>query len=169
MFDTRSSLPPTIILNDITSIGHCWSFAGRMGCIGIKLTERICITSFSLNHAHPNLMASSLAQKAPQAFALWALYPPLQDIVLPIKTRPITHFLLSDFLSSDVSPNHQFVLLVNGSYNLSSLHTHQFFEIPQFLTEILNALDTVVLEILSNWGAPSTCIYSIGVHREPLS
>lgn len=160
-------LLPSTILDDSIAIGRCWEFAGQHGHVGIGLTEKTHIRSISLNHAHASLMTSASVQKAPRVFALWGLYSGEFDSVLPTESRSASHFLLSKSFPPGISANAQFVLLVNSSYDTSSSSTRQIFEVPTFLRDTIPVpTDIVILEISSNWGAPSTCVYSVGIHGE---
>ncbi|KAF9440919.1 hypothetical protein P691DRAFT_685919 [Macrolepiota fuliginosa MF-IS2] len=78
--------PPSAILDDSTVIGHCWPFESGTGHVGVRLTEKVHISSLSLNHADPSLLSFASAQKAPRRFVLWGLYPLQADTVLPAET-----------------------------------------------------------------------------------
>lgn len=160
-------LPPSAILDDNNAIGRCWEFAGQHGHVTIGLTEKAHIRSFSLSHVHSSLVTSALAQKAPREFSLWALYPGESGLVYPVESRPVSHFPLSKPFPPGISANARFVLLANSSYDTSSSSTRQTFEVPMFLSDTVHiSTDVIVLEILSNWGAASTCVYSAGIHGD---
>lgn len=171
IFGPRSSqLPPSTLLDDSVAVGRCWEFVGQQGHIGIGLTENAYIRSISLDHAHPSLTKSTSARKAPQDFLLWGLYPSEHAEVLPAQTQPASYFLLSRSFPAGISLNDRFILLVNGSYDTFSPTTRQYFNVSPSLWQTLPApVGIVVLEILNNWGASSTCIYSVGIHGESLS
>ncbi len=167
----RPQMPPTVILDDSTAVGRCWEFEGSQGHVGVGLTEMANISSLSLNHAHPRLVSLTSSKQAPREFRLWGLYPPQQWLDTTqhrVEMRPASHFLLSRPFPAPLSPGHHFVLLVNSTYYTSLPFTRQTFKVPPFLKTTLSApADFVVFESLSNWGARTTCLYSIEIHGEP--
>lgn len=169
VFEARAPpLPPSVILDGGLRVGRCWEFEGSEGHVGIGLTEMTNISSFGFNHVHPSLVTSASSKKALREFRVWGLYPPRQRLPEIHPTRLTSHFLLSKTLPAGLSPDNQFILLVNGTYDTTSPLTRQVFKVPTFLKQSLNALSNVVVfEILSNWGAQTTCLYSIEVHGEP--
>ncbi|KAF9440085.1 hypothetical protein P691DRAFT_688758, partial [Macrolepiota fuliginosa MF-IS2] len=115
------------------------------------------------------LISPVAAGKALQAFALWGLYPHTPQLPVDIITQPASEFMTSSLspASNDISLGDIFVLLVNGTYNLLSVSTQQYFDVPPSIQScLLNPIHVVVLEILDNWGSNTTCFYSVGVHAE---
>lgn len=177
-FETSSSvfkaqkpqLPPSVILDDSNAIGRCWEFEGSKGHVGVGLTEGVDISSLSLAHVHQSLVSPASSKKAPREFRLWGLYPPWQRMEISdpaVETRPSSHFLLSRPFPAGISADNQFVLLINGTYDIFSPLTRQIFEVPILLKQMLNgSSNVVVFETLSNWGAQTTCLYSLGIHAE---
>lgn len=161
---------PSLILDDTIAIGRCWEFAGQHGHVGIKLNENVHIKSISLDNVHASLLTSTSAHKAPRDFSLWALYegPAVKD--LPAESRPASHFLASKPFPPGILATSQFVLLVNSSYDISAFDTRQTFEVSSsFKDAPFPPNDFIILEISSNWGASSTCVYSVGIHGETVS
>lgn len=151
---------------DDTMTSDCWEFSGPRGQLGVRLSEQTRIAAVSIIHPHRRTLPPAAAGKAPKTFALWALYSNTTSFPVDSPSRDISQFLLSSRPHSLSYPG-KFILLVNGTYDLSLSTTHQYFNVSSPLYGALSLpSDIVILEILDNWGSNTTCLYNIGIHEE---
>ncbi|KAF9442854.1 hypothetical protein P691DRAFT_680681, partial [Macrolepiota fuliginosa MF-IS2] len=137
------------------------------GQLGIRLSEETCIASLSVNHAHRRSLSPVAAGKAPRMFALWGLYPHASQLPVDITVQPVSEFIVSSPLPGEISSGDVFVMLINGTYDLLSVGTRQYFNVPPSIQSLLpDPIGVVVLEISENWGSNTTCLYNIGIHAE---
>ena len=167
--------PPTTVLEDDIRIGRCWSFAGHVGSIGISLADNIQISDLTLQYVDSTLVSPSHTQQAPQSMILWGL---LDGRTLPnamslaLNTRNRTLCTSSCFSQSVPIPSTQpdtFYPLAEFYYDINSQESLQSFPISDAVRESDIRFQVVVLQVLSNWGSNSTCLYHIGIHGEPAS
>ncbi|KAI5723286.1 hypothetical protein M8J76_003819 [Diaphorina citri] len=53
--------------------GDCWAFQGAIGCLVLKLSHRIQVTRFSMEHIPKTLTPNGIIDSAPKKFAVWGL------------------------------------------------------------------------------------------------
>ena len=167
---------PSKALNDKLEEGHCWEFHGPYGHLGIALKDRITIEKVSIDHIPRELASDHAIQQAPRKMILWGKVAGGRNLALvqaywrevearrpfsiPLPSRPRG---LSN--SKDV-----YLPLTEFEYRLSpSSKPHiQTAPVPSFLRSFDIDFDVVVLEILSNWGSSSTCLYRVRIHGFPV-
>jgi len=176
-FDLISSMGrgPLKAFTERLDEGHCWEFPGSNGLLGIALKERISVRHLSLDHIPRELASDTAIQQAPRKVVLWgkvdgdrnfAVLQEYQDRLLGHRPFSGTTWPKGLQDSQDI-----FVPLVEFEYKLSgSTYSHvQSKATPSYLASLNMDFDTVVLEIVSNWGAASTCLYRVRVHGNPVN
>jgi hypothetical protein len=160
---------PTAALDSGVQLGRCWAFSGSSGHLGIQLSERIQITHVMVDSIPSHLVSPTEAQRAPQSIKVWGLvdskiaktFLELSDVELctdecfsPPLVNPRTHHA------------RHFVQLAAFTYT-ANIHNHaQLFLVSEHILQLGIAVDVVVLQVLSNWGSNSTCLYHIGVYGD---
>ena len=153
------------ILEEDTNVGECWQFSGTAGHVAIQLSEPVFFSHIAIDHASPRLLSEKEMASAPQNVSLWILRPggpdnvPLQS---DLPTRPLKTFKIR----KDVDPilasgSSLLIRLLDIQYNIRKPPTRQIFSIP---FHIQFSSQTVIVEVLSNGGASTTCIYWVGIY-----
>jgi Sad1 / UNC-like C-terminal len=157
--------PPIVVLEDDICVGSCWAFAGSTGNIGISLAERVFISDITIGYADPVLLSRSESLRAPQSLILWGL---VDDAVGNSATEIHQSHCTTDCFSRSPSfppfPPSVFLPVVEFRYDLNSTQMFQSFPVSQSVQESQTSFQIVVLQVTSNWGSNSTCLYRIGIH-----
>lgn len=152
---------PYVSLEDNIGVGECWEFTGAHGYLAVHLPEPIVISQFSLDHVAPDIISEMSAQRAPRDVILWGLLDEAHTLALHNVTgfRSPFYFSNTGLLPTAFNPTDKFVEISSMKYNLGAL------DFRQYETTFLNvSVQTIVLEILSNFGAPTTCLYFLGIY-----
>lgn len=158
--------PPIVALEEDTSPGECWEFDGPTGFLTIILSDRTRISGVTIDNVLPSRVSPSSLDRTPREMRLWGLVVANQwDLVQgrPVnQTRFAQEFLAFGRLPKPVEATDRLLLLTEFQYNKSAPSTFQTFAVPNGSIEV--AFNVVVLEVESNWGSNSTCLYSIGIN-----
>ncbi|KAJ3963695.1 hypothetical protein EV361DRAFT_756438, partial [Lentinula raphanica] len=65
------AVPPRSVIEEDVHIGHCWKF-GPQGHIGIRLSEMILLTHFTVYFPDPQQLSAREIKEAPKHIRLWA-------------------------------------------------------------------------------------------------
>ncbi|KAF8969050.1 hypothetical protein BDZ97DRAFT_1915734 [Flammula alnicola] len=165
---------PSMALTDKVGENFCWEFPGSYGHLGIVLKERISVHQVSIDHLPRELGSDTGIRQAPRKVILWGKVQGEHNVALaqlyrqrlgsyrtghiPLKPRGLQG-------GSDL-----YVPLVEFEYKLggSSKPHIQTSSVPPYLRTLNMDFEIVVLEILSNYGAPSTCLHRVRVHGSPV-
>ena len=156
-----------IFLEEDMGVGECWRFSGGFGHIAVNLSEAVFISHITMDYASPSLLSEHEIASSPKSMALWALLSPMDEDKPEHRTstRPLTDFKIRIYGEVDNFPvSSRLFHLLDFRYDVSKQPTKQTFQIPfrmHFPT------GTVVLEIQSNGGSDTTCIYWIGIYGMP--
>ncbi|KAJ1921917.1 Sad1 and UNC84 domain-containing protein [Mycoemilia scoparia] len=143
--------PPKTILDPDTRLGQCWAMAGSKGQIGIRLSKRLKVTGFALEHVAENV-AIDIRSAPKDIEVLGYLIPDNDDQASNLK-----------HVAGDL------VTLGRFTYKPSSDQPLQLIPLlPEAEEQLRTAsIRSVVLRINTNWGHPSnTCIYRFRVHAQ---
>ncbi|KAJ3885157.1 hypothetical protein GG344DRAFT_70780 [Lentinula edodes] len=157
--------PPGVVLEDHLSVSNCWRFAGSQGHIAIAFSE-VVIWQHIVIHFPYHGLSETMLKQAPKFLLLWALISKegIQDE---------THDLVSGW-ERFVTWNHS---LDPSKFNSSMA----FLEVAKisydpsagmqqkFTTQFAVQTSIVVVEVLDNWGNPSTCLHRISFHGDQVS
>lgn len=142
---------PNVALEEFIEVGECWEFEGGHGTIGVNLPESIHVSSLSLNYIPPSKVSAVAMARAPRNVTLWghADAENLTEVLSHPERR-----LFADRL---------FIPLIRAEYNISDeILLQNFLIVGNSSHEILYS--TLILEVTSNWGANTTCLYYVGIH-----
>lgn len=153
---------PYVALEDTFHVGDCWEYNGAHGYLGVHLPEPVIISNFSIDHVAPRLLSAPARKRSPKDVVLWGLVtdPSSLETLHRSETRSPFIFSTTGKLPSYIKPGmDRFVKLATIHYNPSSASLRQYqpsaIDIP---------VQTVIIEILSNYGGPTTCLYYVGIH-----
>lgn len=168
-----------IVLEDLLINGDCWQFDGHTGQVAIQFPHPVNITGMTVHYVHPRILVPTARKQAPRLLILWALLEGRNNTDSQINTssrilqtsdvqsehpRTAISFLNPAGLQSlpdTMSDSDIFLPIITAEYLLNDLRPVQMF--PRTLPGD-TLVQTVVIEVLSNWGADSTCLYHIGIH-----
>ena len=157
--------PPSTVLTDDNRIGNCWSPISPHAQIGIALSDFIFPTNITIDHI-PRELAAEPGQ-APQRLVLWG--------VADGRTNQERYYQHLDLLRANQSLGRDapllggdglFFVLADFSYDIHDYSHIQTFPTRSIVRDIGIYVGSVVLEIVDNWGAETTCIYRVRIHGE---
>ncbi|PIL31026.1 hypothetical protein GSI_05720 [Ganoderma sinense ZZ0214-1] len=157
---------PEVALNDDMRIGNCWSIPGTNGQLGFRLATMIRPTHVSIDHI-PTEIAADIS-RAPREVALWGgVDGPYEDILRNFTySRRVNLPTLYGRSAPFTTHGYNFTLLAHFEYDIRAPTHIQTFRLLPYVVESDMVFGVVVLEILSNWGGKSTCLYRVRVHGE---
>ncbi|KAJ3831809.1 hypothetical protein F5878DRAFT_515612, partial [Lentinula raphanica] len=154
------AVPPRSVIEEDVHIGHCWKF-GPQGHIGIRLSEMILLTHFTVYFPDPQQLSAREIKEAPKHIRLWAASIPLPSKDTAESTPSFSSAMAwKPFKPSPLQTDETFVLVADVIYDIN-VGSRQRFHLPP---ERRTWTSLVVAEIFENWGAEVTCLYSLTVH-----
>ncbi|CEF69381.1 Sperm-associated antigen 4 [Strongyloides ratti] len=117
--------------------GECWCFEGSTGYLTISLSRPIHITNISYEHVPTELIPTKEAYSAPKEIKFWSF--------------------------EDVKNQETKTDLGTFTFDISKKPL-QFFTISPSYKNLISPI--VEMEVLSNYGAPFTCLYRLRVHGD---
>lgn len=151
-----------IILEEDTGVGECWCISGAVGHVAIQLSGTVFISHLSVDYAAPRLLSEEEIASAPQNMSIWILLPPSAIKQDPnFNMRPAKGFEFRADQDADFPSGSQFVHALEFQYDVRKPPTRQIFP---FRFRTLSPTQTVIVEIKSNEGGATTCLYWLGIH-----
>ncbi|KAJ8502371.1 hypothetical protein ONZ45_g11827 [Pleurotus djamor] len=155
---------PSVALEPYTDAGECWELDGSSGHLALHLPEPVFISQFSIEHISPALVSNASALRSPRSLKLWgwvdqnALSTHSQS-----RIRRPPHFGYNGALPDYMHPDGGFIEMGAMEYDLHSGQLRQYQSTSISSAQYVS-FSIVLIEFLSNYGAPTTCIYNIGIH-----
>lgn len=164
---------PITTLEETLEIGRCWEFAGSQGYLGIQLAEPIHVAYTTIYYPPLELLSGAHTQRAPRELILWGMVDNRTAAYLEgvmdssqgqhPQLAPISKFSTPPTTTSS-SSNQWFLSLATFAYRAQA-YSSRSFTIYDSIRQIHNlTFSVVVLEVVSNWGAATTCLYRVGIH-----
>ena len=154
-----------LAITDDSRIGQCWLIPGSTAQLGLRLAELMHPTHVSVDHI-PTEVAFDIGQ-APRAMVLWGAVDGTQNeshlLNMTESSIPALHGRSQPLVTCDFT----YVPLAYFEYDIRGQSQVQTFRVVEHLMAAGIYTGVVVLEILGNWGASSTCLYRVRVHGEP--
>lgn len=149
--------PPSTALDDFKQPGQCWRFQGSAGQLGVRLTQKVAISSVTVDHVPRELVAS--VDAAPKNMVLWGVSD--NNLTMPELAGAGGGRRLPALVGG-----HDFLVSLASfrfdPYAASDIQTFSLKEEVRY-----QVFDKVIFEVLDNWGAEFTCLYRVRVHGNP--
>lgn len=160
-FDMNSVLinPPSVVMEKTFELGECWEFTGPSGHIGISFSGPIEIANVTIHQAHGIVSAKEHA-RVPRDLVLWGQV----DISANITNLSLENRTMDDFLRTGIRGSRSGTLWRLAEMQYAQVSKAQTFKLSQAAENVDASFEAIIVEVLSNWGAPTTCLYHISVH-----
>ncbi|EIW77778.1 hypothetical protein CONPUDRAFT_75576 [Coniophora puteana RWD-64-598 SS2] len=158
---------PEVAIDADNGLGSCWLLEATSGQLGITLARRIRVSHITLEHVPPQVSDMRLA---PRQLLIWGMVDD-ESAAHRIREASIKYPLsLTNRLQTKPSPlisaSQFFVPLVLFEYDIHSDDLIQSFSVIDDFTLLDVAFETIVVDILDNYGGGETCLYRVRVHGE---
>lgn len=156
-------MTPIVVIEDSLVSGDCWEFSGSTGHVAMFFAIPINITDMTVHY--PRSLPPLARLQAPRDITLWGLETtqnPMKTHQYP-RSRQAATFLTAGTLShSYMDVSDYFSPILTAEFKAS----HPHYGVQRFTRSSYgeSLYRVVVIEITSNWGADSTCVYHVGVH-----
>ncbi|KAF8058573.1 hypothetical protein FPV67DRAFT_1428038, partial [Lyophyllum atratum] len=175
--------PPTVILQDNSSVGACWEFSGSHGYFGVLLPQPIRVSEITMYYPPAEVLSPDSFKQAPRDVVVFGLIsvdtwtellqngsePHLSPPVPPQRfSVDIENFSQAGSSAIPKPSLGSSVLLPLTKFIFANPATpHPVEQIFPLCDQSRNlSLETMVIEVMSNWGAGTTCVYKMGIHGE---
>ncbi|OSC96424.1 Sad1/UNC-like protein [Trametes coccinea BRFM310] len=163
-----TSRPPEFALQDDMRVGNCWKTDTRNAQLAVVLPQLVYPTHITVDHI-PTEIAANVGE-APKNMLVWGV------IDGKLNRARYLNLLSSDepIPSADgrFAPPHaggySYVLLSTFQYDLAAPSHVQTFPVDPRIVKSRMYFGIVVFEIVDNWGSPTTCLYRVRVHGDPV-
>lgn len=152
---------PRDALSENMELGRCWEFEGSAGHIAIELPDVGTITHVSVAYVPVSLLSQAAAGRAPRGVTIWGLVNATTAEHFS-ESRPPSSFTTSHKDPPGILPSDRFIRLGEFVFDINASLRHQFFAIDPDATTVKTSL--VVVEVNSNHGSSTTCLYYLGVY-----
>lgn len=159
---------PIVALDDDLRTGRCWKPDGIDAQLGIRLSETIWVSDITVDHIAKELVPST--RNAPRHMTIWGVpEPSLGSADLQRAWEAVSGELgechnVGTRRDPSISHGFQYLPLACVEYNIHSSSNIQTFPTFPSIAALVIGFRTIVVEIIDNWGASSTCLYRLRVH-----
>lgn len=150
------------MLDGKVDVSACWSFHGDKAQAGLYLASRVHIDQVSIDHIPKELVPS--ADHAPKEIIVWGIVDAENIAIAQHASLPSVLSSLPTHPPLMESPSTHVVPLAVILYDLISPSHVQTFPVLDYLLESSADFQKIIVQVVSNYGAESTCIYRIRVH-----
>ncbi|EIW85775.1 kinase-like protein [Coniophora puteana RWD-64-598 SS2] len=164
-----SAHPPESVLVFNNDLGTCWNVGAPSGQLGILLTEPIIVSHVTVEHISPQIAHD--IKLAPREVLVWGLVndeevtQAVEEITLPDRLKE----LLLSRPTPPISAANSFIPLGLVEYNITADVSIQTFTVLDEVRALGIAVDVVVVDVVTNWGSPTTCLYGVQIHGTRLN
>ena len=150
--------PPTVVLEKTLDLGECWEFTGASGQIGISFARPIKLANVTIYQAR-GIVSAKENGRTPRDIVLWGQTNTPGNFSSGIlENRTMEKFFGPGIRSPQLGTH---LRLAEMEY--AQVSKAQTFKLSQAAENVDASFEGVVVQVLSNWGAPTTCLYHIGV------
>jgi SUN domain-containing protein 1/2 len=171
-YESRLLGSASMALNPDLQPGSCWFAAGSSAHLGIALSTPIIITHVTIDNIAKELAPD--VREAPRSLVLWGLLEGTSNIARYTSSLPPRPADSTDppeelvRATAAKSPGGRYLNLAEFEYNPFTNGSHvQTFPIQEAIIKLGVNFGIVALEIKSNWGAETTCLYRVRIHGIP--
>lgn len=170
--------PPITALHHELHLGHCWSFHGTEGYLGVALSLPAFISHVSIDHVAKEVAVDM--RTAPRQMEVWALVEgkdnlvKLRDYEATLASKKADALGRGETVEVDSYPKKlpksaKYIRIASFTYNIRSPDNIQTYPILPEVAELGMDFGIVVLRVLNNWGRDElTCLYRFRVHGQQL-
>ena len=152
---------PELALSDDLHMDHCWRLHDRSGQLGIMLSEMILVTHVTIDHLARDM--TSDISTAPRRMILWGVIDGQDNMD---KVEALVNASDRGSLGPPITAGYTYIHLQSFSYDIHAPFHIQTFHVAESVVALGLDIGLLVLEVLDNWGGPSTCLYRVRVHGE---
>jgi SUN domain-containing protein 1/2 len=159
--------PDTAITDDL-HLPSCWRVSGQAGQLGISLSEPISVTHVTIDHLAVDM--TSDIESAPRRLVLWGIIDGVDNAEKWQRHIARSSQLpLHSIKGPAITNSYSYIPLKIFEYDIHAPSHIQTFEVTKDIRALGMDFGVVVLEILSNWGGSSTCLYRVRIHGDRLA
>lgn len=165
LFDLFGTSPEHAIDGDL-QLPQCWEFHGPSGQLGIGLTGMLNISWISIDYD-----AEEGFMPAPRTMILWGIADSVAAASYFEKQGKLLEDLrryLPEGVQQPLPANYPYVPLAVMEYNPHLAARQQSFSVFREVAMLGFPIGALVLQIVGNWGAPSTRLCQIGIYGKPV-
>ncbi|TFY62461.1 hypothetical protein EVJ58_g3839 [Rhodofomes roseus] len=154
---------PSIAIDDDVRVGKCWNIRSLPAQLAIVLPEIIFPSHVTVEHL-PREVAPVIGD-APRNLTLWGIVDGKSNTALFEALRhadPDSEAL--DRRPPHIASKHLYAPLVSFTYDIDGEDPVQTFEVSETMRAAKISFAVFVLEVHSNWGGSSTCLYRVRIH-----
>ena len=160
---------PNAALTDDMRVGQCWRVPSSAAQLGFRLTEKIHPTHVTIDHI-PREIAADIGE-APRQMMLWGLVDGALNEQRLRKVPEVLTSTLPTFLERQqpllLEPHVSAVILATFEYDIYDPSPIQTFPVEPYVLDSFLHFGVLILDVASNWGSSSMCLYRIRVHGNP--
>lgn len=138
---------------------QCWEFVGERSQVGIRLSDWTGILRIGIE-------SGRTVEESPRELHVWGMLDGPENLrrfsEAPEEVRTTVVSRSSGHHLSPSLHDYQFVLLATVMYSLDDSPSQDFPVFPEF-DDIGITFGVIVVQVLSNWGGPSTSICRIDI------
>lgn len=154
-------------LSDELRVGHCWEVSGTSLQLGIRLPKMLRPSHISIDHIPRELAIES--GRAPRLVRLWGAVDGPSNAQLSrdvIEQRHATSSVISNATGPRMTGGQTYLLLAGAEYDIHGPSRTQTFPVYPDIVASKVDFGVVVVEVASNWGSNTTCLYRVRIHGE---
>ena len=154
---------PDVVLRDNLSGGRCWTIPESRGQVGISVSRLIFPSHITVDHVPPE--AAEDIQQAPRHMRFWGSVDGSQnsDRYKEYFAR-YSNSIPTPSRAPNITNGYNFVHLGDFEYDVNATWHIQTFPVHDHILPLQMDFGVFVIEILDNWGSPTTCLYRFRIH-----
>ena len=156
------SMAPEVAIQEPFRVGQCWKVVGSTAQLGLSLAEPIYPTNVTIKHI-PHYSAADIGQ-APQNITLWGVVEGAANIRIVEQLQNDGVISASDLVGPSIRGEYHYIRIADFRYTVPSDFHLQTFEVSHHILTSMLKFGIIVVEVHSNWGSVSTCVYRVMIH-----
>lgn len=162
---TSSHSAPEVALTDNLRIGQCWHVRGQTCQLAVGVPAFLHPTHITIDHIPIEISAD--IRQAPHRMLLWGLVEGPHNRAhyhALVANGVALHSVVYGRYGPSLSKDHLYVLLATFKYDIYAPFHIQTFTVDKTIIDSDFYFGVIVLEVVDNWGADSTCLYRVRLH-----